>query len=272
MAAVVKDPAPRVISPILLVLAGLCFLLPFAGVSCNTAPASAELRSLSSISQALGGGALSSSDTRALTGCLNSLNSYTVATYSGLDLAAGSAPSAASGTPGGCSAFSATAGSPSPPTSAAAAQIAIGVQPLLLVALAAMLLGLLVSLFRFVLRGVVVAVAATAAIILLLVEQAQMSSQILDRITQSAFGALSLPGGSILAGPKPTPDIISNIEGVGSGFFRVSVGIGLILAVAALGVAVLYNLAAQLVPLLVRSAPAGPPDAYETDVGAPPGG
>ena len=63
MAAVVKDPAPRLISPIFFILAGLCFLLPFAGVSCNTA----ALKSGAGISQQLGGS--SSSDDQAMISC-----------------------------------------------------------------------------------------------------------------------------------------------------------------------------------------------------------
>ncbi|MGD1052524.1 MAG: hypothetical protein ABR950_01725 [Candidatus Dormibacteria bacterium] len=81
MAAVVKEPAPRIVSPVFLVLAGLCFLLPFAGVSCNTSGAAAELQSVSSISQL--GGQGSAALPAGLTGCLNSLNDYTWPTTPG---------------------------------------------------------------------------------------------------------------------------------------------------------------------------------------------
>jgi len=77
-----------------------------------------------------------------LTGCLNSLDNFNLAAYTGLDLAAGSAPSAAGAEPSGCSALTKEEGtSTSIPTSADANQIGLGAQPLLLVALVAMLLG-----------------------------------------------------------------------------------------------------------------------------------
>ena len=163
MAAVVKEPAPRIVSPVLLVLAGLCFLLPFAGVSCNTSAVTAELGSLSSISQQLGGQG-SVSMPAGLSGCITSLNNYNLATYSGLDLTTGSAPNAAGSAPSGCSALTREEGSSSSiPTSADAGQLGLGAQPLPLVALVAMLLGLLLSLTRFILRGLLVAVAAAVA-------------------------------------------------------------------------------------------------------------
>jgi hypothetical protein len=265
MAAVVRDPASRVISPTLLVLAGLCFLLPFASVSCNTATAGTELGSLSSISEHLGGGAIPSSETQALTDCLNSLNSYAVATYSGLDLASGSAPTQGSGTPAGCAAL-AQVESPIP-TAAAAGQGGTGVQPLLLLALAGMLLGLLLSFAHFALRGLAVAATAMAAVILLLVEQGQVSSQILDRISGAALGSLSglLPSGVGGLGGEVSNYLSTPL----SSYLRVSTGIGLILAVVALGVVVLYNPAVQLVPLPLRTPPGSPVDCTDRPSPAP---
>lgn len=267
MAAAVKEPAPRIVSPVLLVLAGLCFLLPFAGVSCNTTTATAELGSLSSISQELGGGA-SVSEPAGLTGCLNSLDNYNFATYTGLDLTAGSAPSVAGAEPSGCSALTKEEGSSSSlPTSADANQIGLGVQPLLLVALVAMLLGLLLSLTRFAFRGLAVAAAAAVAIILLVVEQGQVGTQVLDKISQRALGSVS---GSGLPGIPAGLGTSSLISAQMSAYFSVTVGIGFILAIVALAVVALYNLAVQLVPLVGGGTRPGPQVAYAGVPEAPP--
>jgi hypothetical protein len=252
MAGVVKEPAPRIVSPVLLVLAGLCFLLPFAGVSCNTSSTKAELGSISSFSHAFGGPS-SVSLPAGLAGCLSSLDNYNIATYTGLDLAAGSAPSAAGAAPSGCSMLTTEEGSSSSiPSSTDANQIGLGAQPLLLVALAAMLLGLLVSLARFALRGFAVAVIAAVAIILLVVENGQVSTQVLDKISHSVLNSVS--------GSLPTAGTlgVSNLLQVDiTNSFTVTVGVGFILAIVALAVVVLYNLSAQLVPLLWRGAGAG---------------
>jgi lysylphosphatidylglycerol synthetase-like protein (DUF2156 family) len=262
MAAVVREPAPRIVSPVLLVLAGLCFLLPFAGVSCNTSTAKAELGSISSISQQLGGPS-SVSVPAGVTGCLNSLDNYNFATYTGLDLAAGSAPSVAGAEPSGCSALTKEEGtSSSIPTSADANQIGLGAQPLLLVALVAMLLGLLLSLTRFALRGLLVAVAAAVAIILLVVEKGQVSTQVLDKITHSALGSIS---GTLAA--HGTLGVSNFLRVEISNSFTITVGVGFILAIVALVVVALYNLAAQLVPLMSGGAQAGAPAG---DLPAPP--
>jgi hypothetical protein len=248
MAAVVRDPAPRLVSPVLLILAGLCFLLPFAGVSCNTAPVKSEVGSL------LAGEGSLISDT-VVGPCLDGLNGDSVATYTGLDLATGASPSTDALEPAGCAALSAANGG-STTTRLDGSQIGVGAQPLLLVALVAMLLGLLLSLTRFALRPLAVAATAVAAIVLLAVNQAQIGSQILGRITQSAFGAVteSLPGNG-------TPGIASYLQVEISSSFKVTAGIGLILAMVALGLLVLYNLAAELARHAGRGG-AAPPTPY----------
>src|ERR1035438_496321 len=255
MAAVVKDPAPRLISPIFFILAGLCFLLPFAGVSCNTA----ALKSGAGISQQLGGS--SSSDDQAMISCLNSLGNVNIATYTGLNLVAGSSPTVITHLPSGCSALNAEGGVSSSDTATAPGQLDLGVQWLLLIALAAMLLGLLLSLRRFALRGLLVAAAAVGAIILLVVDQGQVSSAFVNKIAQSSAGA-SADGalsGALLAA-----------------YFTVSVGIGCILAIVALALVALYNLAAELAPLVAAGSRAGPLPSpvgpYGTPTPAPPGG
>jgi hypothetical protein len=185
----------------------------------------------------------------------NSLDNYNFATYTGLDLAAGSAPSVASAEPSGCSALTKEEGtSSSIPTSADANQIGLGAQPLLLVAIVAMLLGLLLSLTRFALRGLLVAVAAVVAIILLVVEKGQVSTQVLDKITHSALGSIS---GTLAA--HGTLGVSNFLRVEISNSFTITVGVGFILAIVALVVVALYNLAAQLVPLMSGGAQAGAP-------------
>jgi lysylphosphatidylglycerol synthetase-like protein (DUF2156 family) len=249
MAAVVRDPAPRLVSPVLLILAGLCFLLPFAGVSCNTSPVRTEVRSL------LAGEGSLISDT-AVGPCLDGLNGENVATYSGLELATGGSPSVTAPDPAGCVALSAANGG-STTTPLEGGRIGVGVQPLLLAALVVMLLGLLLGLARFALRPLAVAATAVAAIVLLAVNQAQIGSPILARITQSAFGAVtaSLPA-------RGSPGMVSYLQVEISSSFTVTAGLGFILAMVALGLLALYNLAAELARHAGRGAGSAPPTSY----------
>lgn len=247
MGAAVKEPVRRVVSPIFFILAGLCFLLPFAGVSCNTA----ALRSEASIGQELGGSASSSS--QALNACLDGLSNVNLVTYSGVNLVAGSSPTVVTAVPPSCSAFSQANGGSVSTSPGAGSQANLGIQWLLLIALAAMLAGLLLSLGRFALRGLAVAACAAGAIILLVVNQGQVSSEFLEKIDQGSGSAALL-----------------------NGYFNVTMGIGAILAIVALAIAVLYNLAAELAPLVAagsRAAPvAAPATAYGVPPPAPPGG
>jgi hypothetical protein len=170
--------------------------------------------------------------------------------------------------PSGCSALTKEEGSSSSlPTSADANQIGLGVQPLLLVALVAMLLGLLLSLTRFAFRGLAVAAAAAVAIILLVVEQGQVGTQVLDKISQRALGSVS---GSSLPGIPAGLGTSSLISAQMSAYFSVTVGIGFILAIVALAVVALYNLAVQLVPLVGGGTRPGPQVAYAGVPEAPP--
>jgi hypothetical protein len=142
-------------------------------------------------------------------------------------------------------------------------RIGLGAQPLLLVALLAMLLGLLLSLERLALRGLAVAVAAAVAIILLVVEQGQVSTQVLDKISLSALNSISGP----LAAHGTLG--VSNLLRVEiSNSFTITAGVGFILAIVALALVALYNLAAQLVPLTSGGGPAGPAVPYETSAAA----
>jgi lysylphosphatidylglycerol synthetase-like protein (DUF2156 family) len=255
VAAIVRDPAPRAVSPILFILAGLCFLLPFTGVSCNTGTARSEVTALSALAQQ-SGGAGSGFDARAMNSCLDSLTGYNLWTYSGANLVVGSKPDVATRAPAGCDKLSSESGGAPTTPAANPDAVALGVQPLLVAALAAMLLGLVLSLFRYALRGLAVAASAVAAIILLLVANGSVGSQAMDKVRDLISNAAGSAGG---AG--------AFLQGVDlSSFFSVTMGIGLILAIVALAVCAAYNLAAELTGLIagrLRTAPAaagaGPP-------------
>ncbi len=191
--------------------------------------------------------------------CLDALNGEDVATYSGLELATGGGPSVTSREPASCAALSAANGG-STTARLDGSRIGVGVQPLLVVALAVMLLGLLLGFTRFALRRMAVAATAVAAMILLGVEQAQVGSQILGRITQSAFGAVtaSVP-------VHGTPGVANLLQVEISSSFTVTAGLGFILAMVALGVLALYSLAAEL----TRHAGAGPPSPYAGSSSSP---
>ncbi|MGD0834149.1 MAG: hypothetical protein ABSA40_06950 [Candidatus Dormibacteria bacterium] len=241
MGAAVKEPVRRVVSPIFFILAGLCFLLPFAGVSCNTA----ALRSEASIGQELGGSASSSS--QALNACLDGLSNVNLVTYSGVNLVAGSSPTVVTAVPPSCSAFSQANGGSVSTSPGAGSQANLGIQWLLLIALAAMLVGLLLSLGRFAVRGLAVAACAAVAVTLLLVNQAQVSSEFLAKLDQGSTSAA----------------LFNN-------YFNVNVGIGAILAIVALALVILYELAAGLATLVAAGSRAGPVAAYPNGPGVPP--
>jgi hypothetical protein len=232
-----KDPAARLVSPFFLILAGLCFLLPFAGVSCNTTTARTFIDSFPGAAQSLGGQGSGGPSARQVDACLNALGGFSFYTYNGVDLVAGSDPTVASPSsePAACASLSSSASSSGVSTSpgASAHQVNVGVQPLFLVALAAILAGLLLGLFRYAARGLVVAVSAGAGIILLLVASSTLSSAVLDRLGAAISSGEGQAGGSAASLP-PGIDL--------SSFFSVSLGLGLILAIVALAVVVLYNL------------------------------
>ena len=92
-----------------------------------------------------------------------------------------------------------------------------------------------------------------------------MSTQVLDTITHSALNSIS--GTFAVHGTLG----VSNLLKVEiSNSFTITVGVGFILAIVALGLTALYNLSAQLAPLLWRGARAGVAVPYEPMV--PPAG
>jgi hypothetical protein len=205
------EKTTRGISPILLVLAALCFLLPFAAVSCNTSAAGGALGS--GLSQL--GGANSNTSPQE-TACLNDLsNGKDFVTYTGVNLVAGSNPAIASAS---CSATS---------SSSSTDRGAVGVQPLLIVALILIAVGVLATVLRARVRAVVAGAAALIAGVLVIIGSGTAQSDITSKITS---------GGSTSS--------FSSL-GVGSlgNFFNVHASIGFWLVLVALLLALLVNLA-----------------------------
>jgi hypothetical protein len=201
--------ATRGVSPILFVLAALCFLLPFAAISCNTAAASSAASALGS----LGG----SSTSPAQSACLNQLSSgKDFVTYSGVNMVTGSDPSndLSSCTQASSSSSSSDKGS-------------IGVQPLLLIALILIVVGAVSAALRAPLRLFVAGGAALLAFILVLVNNSTAHNAISNKLTSSGSGS-SGSLGSLGIGSIDT-------------FFNIHAALGVTLALIALGLAFAAN-------------------------------
>ena len=234
--------ATRGASPILLVLAALCFLLPFVGVSCNTAAAQGALGP--ALTQ-LGG---SSGQSAQATQCLQALTNRDLASYSGVNLAFGGNPSTPSNLPG-CDSGTSSSSSPD--------QGNIGVQPLVLLAFILVIVGLLATVLRAPLRYLVAGGAALLAAVLVLVDNSTVHTTIINKLSSS--------GGS---------NSLSQL-GVGSvsAFFDVHASIGFTLVLVALVLAILVN-AAGAATVMRPTAGAAPPPPWEAQPppGAPPPG
>ena len=229
--------ATRGASPILLVLAALCFLLPFVGVSCNTAAAQGALGP--AISQ-FGG---SSGQSAQANQCLQALTNRDLASYSGINLAFGSNPSTPSNLPGCDSGTSSPTSSPD--------QGKIGVQPLVLLALILIIVGLLATVLRAPLRSLVAGGAALLAGILILIENSTVHTTILNKLSSS--------GGS---------NSLSQLgAGSVSAFFDVHAALGFTLVLLALLLAIIVNAAAAVTVMRPSAGPTPPPP-----WGAPPPG
>jgi hypothetical protein len=210
----------RGVSPILLVLAALCFLLPFVGVSCNTSAGGAALGS--ALSQA--GGAGNSGNAAAVTTCLQGLSGRDLVTYSGVNLLTGGTPTAATSIPG-CDTGSSSSSSAS---STVSKDAGIGVQPLMVVALLLILLGIVAGLLRAPARAVIAGGAALVAAVLIVINNSTVHTPILNKLTSSGGGAsissLGLTGGLGL-----------------ENFFSIHAAIGFILVLIALVLALAAN-------------------------------
>jgi hypothetical protein len=88
---------------------------------------------------------------------------------------------------------------------------------------------------------------AVGAIVLLVINQGQVSSEFITKLDQGSSTAALL-----------------------SGYFNVTMGIGCILAIVLLALAALYNLAADLAPLVAAGSRAAPLAAYANVSGVPP--
>ncbi|MDQ6856593.1 MAG: hypothetical protein M3Z57_05915 [Candidatus Dormibacteraeota bacterium] len=218
--------ATRSASPILLVLAVLCFLLPFVGVSCNSA-------GLQGLAGSLPGGTSGSGQSA----CLSAISNTDLYSYSGVNLATGSAPSTAN-IPSSCS--STTGGKTSSNDSPT-----IGVQPLLIVALVLIVVGILATVLRSPMRYAVALAASLIAAIVVIANNSVVHNTVSDKIT----ALVNTSGGS--------SDInLQGLGGVGS-FFNIHAAIGFTLILIALFLAVAVNALGWAVGSGLRIAPAG---------------
>lgn len=216
------ERSARGVSPILLVLAALCFLLPFAGVSCNTAAGGAALGS--ALSQAVGSG--NAGNSAAAMSCLQALNGRDLVTYSGLNMLTGGTPATATSIPG-CDTGSSSSSSSA--SSTVSKDAGIGVQPLVVVALVLILLGIVATALRAPLRAWIAGGAALAAAVLIVINNSTVHTPILNKLTSSGGGA-SLSGLGIAGGLDS--------------FFSIHAAIGFWLVLLALLLAIAANIAA----------------------------
>lgn len=236
--------ATRGASPLLLLLAALCFLLPFVGVSCNS---SAARSALGPALQSLGG---SGADAAKAQQCLDALSDRDLATYSGVNLAFGGAPSTSGNVPG-CD--TSTSGS-----STAGDQGNVGVQPLLLAAFILIVLGALATLVRGWRRHAVAGGAAVVALVLVIINNGSVHSAIASKLDSSS-------GGGSLA----SAGIGASVDS----FFTIHAAIGFTLVLVALGMAIAVNALGLMTGLGVRLrlSRAGPPEPQPAGVAPPPG-
>lgn len=235
--------ATRGASPILLVLAALCFLLPFMGVSCNTSAGSAALGSLGSV-----GASGDSSGAAASAACLQALNGRDLYVYSGLNMVTGSDPTAQTDIPG-CPTTS-SANSTSPLAVSPTAQtptLGIGVQALTVIVLLLIIVGVVCSAVRG--RGgrLIAAGAALLAAILVVVNNSTAHTAVVNKLDSSLGGGA---GGSLSSAGLGSATIDS--------FFNIHAGLGFLLILIALAFALLANLVALVVEsgLRLTAAPA----------------
>lgn len=221
----------------LFVAVALCFLLPFGGVSCNTTAAKTLINSAGSSS----GGALVAQ----AGACVDALNGFNLATYSGVNLAFGTAGSTARTGPAACETGTAS----TVPSSVQPDSVKTDVQPFILAAGVVVIAGLLLSVLlirRGRMRGLISALSAAVAGGLLIIGQLQVQKQITNKIAaqfSSGTASSSLPGGLSI-----------NF----ADYFNVNWAIGALIVIALLAVTLLLNVAAVITgPGAEPSAPEG---------------
>lgn len=234
------EPGARRVSPFLFLLVVICFFLAFAGVSCNTDAAKSGLQSLAGV------GGVSSSDTAALDACLDALKGEDVVSYTGWELVFGKDPSIA--------ALPAACDTGSDVTARDSAEVNIGSQVLAVLALVSVGLALLCAVAGFVglargrSRALAAVIFGAGTGVLLVLDQAHVHDVLISKISASA--------GSSVPGFNP------------STYFDVNPGTGVVVAVALLGVAVLYN----VVAVIIGESPVAGTPAVLMPAGVPPPG
>jgi hypothetical protein len=217
--SVLGEPGARRVSPFLFLLVVVCFFLAFAGVSCNTDATKAGLKSLA------GAEGVSSADAAALDTCLDSLTGVNIVSYSGWALVFGKDPTITS-LPPSCDTGTAI-------TANDAAQVNIGPQLLGVLSLVAIGLALLCAIAgafgiaRGRSRAFAAVIFGTGSIALLVLDQLHVRDILISKIATSAGS--SVPGFNVTS------------------YFNVNPGIGLLVAVILLAVAVLYNIGAMII-------------------------
>lgn len=217
--ALAGEPGARRVSPFLFLLVILAFFLVFAGVSCNTATTRSVIGSIEA-SQGV-----SAAEAAQASACIDALGGVNLLAYSGWQLAFGGNPGIGS-VPAACTQ---SGGLPTLDTSSEN----VGPQLLVVLALVSVALALVfaiagvLGLLAARTRAFITAVFGAAAGALLIVDQLHVRDVLLAKITSSE--------GSSFRGF----DVAS--------LFNVNPGIGLLVALVILALAVLYNLAAIIV-------------------------
>jgi hypothetical protein len=223
--AVVEQSARR-ISPLLFMAALIGFFLTFTAVSCDSNTA----KPLLATAQGFGG------DPRQIArinACVDALNNFDLADYSGLNLAVGGKPTVASEPPSGCRELS---GVPAP-SNVNSSQARLDLQPAELVALILTAIGILLTIVYFVrsprspVRALTTAGVAGIALALVLVEQLSFVAGVFDEKVTAVIG----------------PQLASLPVRVNLGdYFNVAPGAGFVVAVVALALAMVWNLSAAV--------------------------
>jgi hypothetical protein len=235
-ASIIGEPGARRVSPFLFLLVILSFFVAFTGVSCNTTATKSAFKALG------GSSGLSGTEETALNTCIDSLDGVNILTYSGWQLVFGKDPAIAK-LPAACAAESSAV------TSTDASSANIGSQLLSILGLASVGLALLFALagllgiFTGRSRAFVSIIFSAGGGALLVLDQMHVHDILISKIATSS--------GSNLAGFSP------------ASYFSINFGIGLIVALALLAIAILYNLSALVVggpsPVTVAELPPAPP-------------
>lgn len=214
MGSIFGERAANTVSPSLLLVAALCFLLPFAAVSCDTAKVRGDPR-LAGVPPAA---------RTVIDRCIDAVKGRHIIGYSGYDLVAGADPTVETGGITACNPRGADAAS-----QATGTIVNIGHQGPLVAALAVLVLGMVVAVLPFRGRGYAVAAICAAAIALLAAGFARIQGEVSDRLGTNLQSLLG-QGTSLLP-----PDA-----------FVVTPSYGLWLSAAVIAVAAAYNVVVEL--------------------------